>query len=146
VLVEGRRGVASPAPAKDEFVEIAAQVGPAQAMQHPERPAFEVREHPVDPFQHNVGGHRPDDLRLVAAPGQPGISAPTAIASQPSSTAVFIPVSLVSASGEVAVLFTVLLTPGLNTPSLRLEGSSPPHQLDFNIDPDIPIAKLPGIS
>jgi len=59
--------------------------------------------------------------------------------SQPSSTDVFIPVSLVSASGNVAILFMELLPPGLNTPSLRLEGSSTtPHQMDFNIDRDIP--------
>jgi hypothetical protein len=33
----------------------------------------------------------------------------------------------------------VLLPLGLNTPSLRLEGSSTtPHQMDFNIERDIP--------
>ena len=52
---------------------------------------------------------------------------------------VFAPASLASAGDDVVALFMVLLPLGMNTPSLRLEGSSTtPHQLEFNIDRDIP--------
>ena len=74
--VEGRCGVAAAVPAEHELVEIAAQMGAAQAMEGSERPALQVREHTMDPDQHEMGGRRTDDLGLVVVVGQARITAP----------------------------------------------------------------------
>ena len=63
--VEGRCGVAAAVPAEHELVEIAAQMGAAQAMEGSERPALQVREHTMDLDQHEMGGRCTDDLGLV---------------------------------------------------------------------------------
>ena len=75
--VEGGGRVAPSVPAEDEFVEVAVQMGAAQAVEGPERPAFEVGEHAMDPLQDDMGGHFPDDLRFMVVIGQTDISAPT---------------------------------------------------------------------
>ncbi len=73
--VEGRCGVAAAVPAEHELVEIAAQMGAAQAMEGSERPALQVREHTMDPDQHEMGGRCTDDLGLVVVVGQAAITA-----------------------------------------------------------------------
>ena len=62
--------------AEHELVEIAAQMGAAQAMEGSERPALQVREHTMDPRQHEMGGRCTDDLGLVVVVGQAAITAP----------------------------------------------------------------------
>ena len=74
--VEGRCGVAAAVPAEHELVEIAAQMGAAQAMEGSERPALQVREHTMDPRQHEMGERCTDDLGLVVVVGQAAITAP----------------------------------------------------------------------
>ena len=54
------------------IVEIAAQMGAAQAMEGSERPALQVREHTMDP--RDEMGDCTDDLGLVVVVGQ--ITAP----------------------------------------------------------------------
>ena len=73
--VEGRCGVAAAVPAEHELVEIAVQMGAAQAMEGSERPALQVREHTMDPDQHEMGGRCTDDLGLVVVVGQARITA-----------------------------------------------------------------------
>ena len=51
-------------------------MGAAQAMEGAERPALQVREHAMDPPQHEMGGRCADDLRLVVVVGQAGIASP----------------------------------------------------------------------
>ena len=63
-------------PAEHELVEVAAQMGAAQAMEGSERPALQVREHTMDPRQHEMGGRCTDDLGLVVVVGQAAITAP----------------------------------------------------------------------
>ena len=72
--VEGRCGVAAAVPAEHELVEIAAQMGAAQAMEGSERPALQVREHTMDPRQHEMGERCTDDLGLVVVVGQAAIN------------------------------------------------------------------------
>ena len=74
--VESRCGVAAAVPAEHELVEVAAQMGAAQAMEGSERPALQVREHTMDPRQHEMGGRCTDDLGLVVVVGQAAITAP----------------------------------------------------------------------
>ena len=50
---------------RNTLVEIAAQMGAAQAMEGSERPALQVREHTMDPRQHEMGERCTDDLGLV---------------------------------------------------------------------------------
>ena len=45
-------------------------MGAAQAMEGSERPALQVREHTMDPRQHEMGGRCTDDLGLVVVVGQ----------------------------------------------------------------------------
>ena len=77
--VEGRCGVAAAVPAEHELVEIAVQMGAAQAMEGSERPALRVREHTMDPDQHEMGGRCTDDLGLVVVVGQARITAPPSV-------------------------------------------------------------------
>jgi len=63
--VEGGSGVPPPVPAEDEFVEIALQVGFAQAVEGAQTPALQVGEHPVHPGQQDMGGHAADHLATV---------------------------------------------------------------------------------
>ena len=74
--VESRCGAAAAVPAEHELVEVAAQMGAAQAMEGSERPALQVREHTMDPRQHEMGGRCTDDLGLVVVVGQAAITAP----------------------------------------------------------------------
>jgi hypothetical protein len=48
-----------------EFVEVSAQILPADAIVGGERPPLEVREGAVDPGQQHVRRHRADNLGLV---------------------------------------------------------------------------------
>ena len=72
----GRRRAPMPSRSGHELVEIAAQMGAAQAMEGSERPALQVREHTMDPDQHEMGGRCTDDLGLVVVVGQARITAP----------------------------------------------------------------------
>ncbi len=63
--VERQFHVAAAVPAKDELVEVAAQVRLADAVVGAERPALEIGEDSVDPWQHDMRRHRADDRGLV---------------------------------------------------------------------------------
>lgn len=63
--IEGDPRVASPVPAEDEFVEIALDMGLAQSVKDALGPSLEVREDPVDPFQHVMGLLPLDDAHLM---------------------------------------------------------------------------------
>src|SRR6266511_2852555 len=62
---EGGMSGAAAVEAEDEFVEVRLQVLAAQAMVDAQGPTFEVREHPMGPGEHDMGGHRADDVRIV---------------------------------------------------------------------------------
>ena len=65
--VEGGGSVAPAVPAEHEFVKMALQVFPAQAMERAESPSLEVRKDPVDPGHHQMGGPVADNLPGVFA-------------------------------------------------------------------------------
>ena len=69
--VEGRCGVAAAVPAEHELVEIAAQMGAAQAMEGSERPALQVREHTMDPRQPRWASVAPTTLGWWSWSGRP---------------------------------------------------------------------------
>ena len=57
--------VATSIEAEDELVEIGLEILAAQSVIDAERPGLEVGEHAMDPGEHDVGGHRADDMRFV---------------------------------------------------------------------------------
>ena len=74
--VEGGGHVAAAVAAKDELVEITPQVLARKAVIDAEAPALEIREDPVGPLQHDMGGHPADHLRLVDVAWQARIGGP----------------------------------------------------------------------
>ena len=63
--------------AKDEFIEVGLEVLAAQPVIDAQDPDLEVGEDPVDPREHDVGGHLADDMGIVGDVGGAGISGPT---------------------------------------------------------------------
>lgn len=61
---------------KMNSVEVGLDVLAAEAVINAESPGFQVGEHAVDPGQHDVGGHRADDVRIVGIPLRAGIARP----------------------------------------------------------------------
>lgn len=55
--------------AKDELVQVELQVLTALAMVDAQGPELEVREDPMGPGEHDMGGHRADDVRMVGDAG-----------------------------------------------------------------------------
>ena len=55
--------------AEDEFIEVGLEVLAAEPVQGPN---LEVGEDPVNPGQHDVGGHLADDMGIVGDAGAPG--------------------------------------------------------------------------
>ena len=69
--------VAAPIEAEREFIEIGLNVGAAQAVIDAERPGFEVGEHPMDPGQDDMGGHRADHMGFMLDVLCAGIGSPS---------------------------------------------------------------------
>ena len=63
--IKGDARMASSVPAEDEFVEVALDMGLAQSVKDALGPSLEVREDPVDPFQHLMGLLPLDNAHLV---------------------------------------------------------------------------------
>ena len=63
--------------AEDEFIEVALEVLAAQPVIDAQGPDLEVGEDPVNPREHDVGGHLADDMGIVSDAGGAGISGPT---------------------------------------------------------------------
>ena len=63
--------------AEDELIEIGLQMLAAQAVVDTQRPNLEVGENPVNPREHDVGGHLADHMGIVDDAGGAGISGPT---------------------------------------------------------------------
>ena len=62
--------------AEHELIEIGLQMLSCQAVIDAECPDLEVGKHPVDPGQDHMGGHRADDMRVMADAGDAGIAGP----------------------------------------------------------------------
>ena len=62
---------------EDEFVEIALEMFPAQAVVGAERPGLQVGEDAMDPGQHDMGGHFADDMGIVGDVGRAWIGCPS---------------------------------------------------------------------
>ena len=63
--------------AEDEFIEVGLEVLAAQPVVDAQGPDLEVGEDPVNPREHDVGGHLADDMGIVGDAGGAGISGPT---------------------------------------------------------------------
>src|ERR1700747_3807500 len=63
--------------AEDKFIEVGLEVLAAQPVVNAQGPDLEVGEDPVNPRQHDVGGHLADDMGIVGDAGSAGISGPT---------------------------------------------------------------------
>ena len=74
---KGGGSVAPAVPAEHEFVKVALQVFPAQAMECAESPSLEVRKDPVDPGHHQMGGPVADNLPGVFAAIEARIARPS---------------------------------------------------------------------
>ena len=74
--VEGDTRVASPVPAKDEFIKVALNMGPAQAVVDALGPRLEVGEHAVNPAQDLVCAPAGDDFGLMGVRGRILIAEP----------------------------------------------------------------------
>jgi len=68
---------APPVEAEDEFVEVGLEMLAAQPVVYAQGPDLDVGEDPVNPREHDVGGHLADDMRIVGEAGSAGISGPT---------------------------------------------------------------------
>ena len=68
--------VAASIEAEDELVEIGLEILAAQAVIDAEGPGLEVGEHAMDPGEHDVGGHRADDMRFMLDVPDAGIGGP----------------------------------------------------------------------
>ena len=69
--------------AEDEFIEVGLEVLAAQPVIDAQGPDLDVGEDPVNPREHDVGGHLADDVGIVgipAAPGYPGQPSVLAVA------------------------------------------------------------------
>jgi hypothetical protein len=62
--------------AEDEFIEVGLEVLAAQPVIDAQGPDLEVGEDPVNPREHDVGGHLADDVGIVGDPGGAGIPGP----------------------------------------------------------------------
>ena len=62
--------------AEDEFIEVGLEVLAAQPVIDAQGPDLEVGEDPVNPREHNVGGHLADDVGIVGDAGGAGIPGP----------------------------------------------------------------------
>ena len=62
--------------AEDEFIEVKLEVLAAQPVIDAQGPDLEVGEDPVNPREHDVGGHLANDMGIVGDAGA-GISRPT---------------------------------------------------------------------
>lgn len=67
--------MATPVPAIDELIEVAAHVRLADAVIRVERPSFEVGEYVMDPQQHDMRGHRADDCGAMGEVGETAVAA-----------------------------------------------------------------------
>ena len=74
---KGGGSVAPAVPAEHEFVKMALQVFPAQAMERAKSPSLEVRKDPVDPGHHQMGGPVADNLPGVFAAIEARIARPS---------------------------------------------------------------------
>ena len=63
--------------AEDEFIEVGLEMLAAQPVIDAQGPDLEVGEDPMNPREHDVGGHLADDVRVVRDAGGAGISGPT---------------------------------------------------------------------
>ena len=63
--------------AEDELIEIGLEVLAAQTVIDAQGPNLEVGEDPVNPREHDVGGHFADDMGIMSDAGGAGISGPT---------------------------------------------------------------------
>ena len=63
--------------AEDKFIEVGLEVLAAQPVVNAQGPDLEVGEDPVNPREHDVGGHLADDMGIVSDAGGAGISGPT---------------------------------------------------------------------
>jgi hypothetical protein len=62
--------------AEDEFIEVRLEVLAAQPVIDAQGPDFEVGEDPVNPWEHDVGGHLADDVGIVGDAGGAGVPRP----------------------------------------------------------------------
>ena len=62
--------------AEDEFIEVGLEVLAAQPVIDAQGPDLEVGEDPVNPREHDVGGHLTNDMGIVGDAGGAGISRP----------------------------------------------------------------------
>src|SRR5258708_14589140 len=63
--------------AEDEFIEVGLEVLAAEPVIDAQGPDLEVGENPVNPREHDVGGHLADDMGIVGDAGGAGASGPT---------------------------------------------------------------------
>src|SRR3979409_151111 len=63
--------------AENEFIEVGLEVLAAQPVIDAQGPDLEVGENPVNPREHDVGGHLADDMGIVGDAGGAGGSGPT---------------------------------------------------------------------
>ena len=63
--------------AEDEFIQVGLEVLAAQSVVDAQGPDLEVGEDPVNPGEHDVGGHLADDVGIVSDAGRTGICGPT---------------------------------------------------------------------
>src|SRR5215468_8506798 len=63
--------------AEDKFIEVGLEVFAAQPVIDAQGPDLEVGEDPVNPREHDVGGHLANDMGIVGDAGGAGISRPT---------------------------------------------------------------------
>src|SRR3954471_20405441 len=63
--------------AKDKLVEVGLEVLAAQPVIDAQGPDLEVGKDPVDPGQHDMGGHLADHMGFVAETGNAGIAGPS---------------------------------------------------------------------
>ena len=70
---------APPVEAEDEFVEVGLEMLAAQPVVYAQGPDLDVGEDPVNPREHDVGGHLADDMRIVGEAGSAGISGPPSV-------------------------------------------------------------------
>src|SRR6201984_3824283 len=63
--------------AEDKFIEVGLEVLATQPGVNAQGPDLEVGEDPVNPREHDVGGHPADDMGIVSDAGGAGISGPT---------------------------------------------------------------------
>ena len=59
--------------AEDEFIQVGLEVLAAQPVVDAQGPDLEVGEDPVNPGEHDVGGHLADDMGIVSDAGGAGI-------------------------------------------------------------------------